>query len=160
MCPTAAWHTEGKTQPGASDQELLADPIITSGTQSLCLWLQEDESLHQDACGIIDVLVGLIDKGHSSGLDYGIWGLPALEAMLDTDKGKEAFAACKGWDVVAKRLESLQKSLDQKGSGKDATGRLQDANNDLAVLRLAAPNKAQEWEFAHARFVARIESAT
>ena len=90
LCPTSAWHvSNGKKE---TPSQLLLDPIVLSGSQALCMWLQEDESCQDDASGIMDVLLGLIKEGRNHQVDYESWVQPAIEALLETDKGRLQFA--------------------------------------------------------------------
>lgn len=143
--------------PSLRDRELPVDPTIMSGTQSLCLWIQEDESLHSEACGIIDVLVGLLRECKGFEVDYGIWTLPALEALLNSDKGKEECVRFGLFDVVQSRLEALGRQLVGDSTAKLDTRVLQDANNDLAVMSATDSMRANAWITSNFSLVGRIE---
>ena len=152
LCPTSAWHVGTKSLPQTGDdQKLLLDPSIISGSQSLSLWLQEDETLHSDACGIMDVFLGLIKEGKHADVDYGTWLMPAILALSSSEKGREEFNRYNGYNVVRERLETL------KVNAKVAEH--QDANNDLEIMRIVAPEKTDSWERAHIPLVNKILSA-
>lgn len=101
LCPTLAWHVGTKTlQNKESEAQLLLDPTILSGTQALAMWLTEDESMHKDACGIMDVLLGLVKEGRKVGIDYESWIVPAIEALFESEKGQQQFKHFGGAKII------------------------------------------------------------
>lgn len=139
--------------------DILQDPVLISSTQSLCLWLQEDESLHSEACGLMDVFLGLLRPDTESEIDYGAWIIPAIHALIDSEKGREQFAFYKGYNTIRGRLEVLEKRLSSRDADTVTMAILQDASIDLELLRDADPRKTEKWEELHRSLVSRIELA-
>lgn len=130
------------------ENPLPLDATIISGTQSLGIWLQEDESLHSEACGVMDVLLGLIKEGPAFKIDYGAWLTPAVLALISTEKGREEFIRHDGYSVIKERLEKLRPSA--------PVAELENANHDLEILRSIAPSQTERWEHTHAVLVDKI----
>ncbi|KAH0562935.1 hypothetical protein GP486_002495 [Trichoglossum hirsutum] len=101
---------------GTLEGGMAQDHLTLAAVRTLALWLREDESdtLRQEASGIMDVLLGLYDL--SSGnpppgtgredirlIDFRPAVLTALEGILATDGGVEAFQETDGWGILWQR---------------------------------------------------------
>lgn len=95
------------------------DPLTLAQTRTLALWLREDdnEALRKEAAGIVDVFLALYNCAQSADddeddddvelLDFKSPVLIALEGVMVTSEGVEAFLANEGWEVLVKDLQSL-----------------------------------------------------
>lgn len=140
--------------------DILKDPSLISGTQALALWLEEDESAHRDANGIMDVFLGMIKESHTSGLDYGLWLIPPIQALLQSEKGLDQFSHFNGTKFILDRLDEAQGMINHKSYDSNTLGvRLQTAALELEILYHAAPEKVDQWEQSHRSLVARIQAS-
>lgn len=159
MCATADWHGDDSTRKSWTIRETLQDLLLLSSSQSLCLWLQEDESLHNEACGLMDVFLGLVQPDLQSETDYGTWIIPAIYALIDSEKGREQFSFFNGYKIIRSRLESLNQKLSSGESDIVTMAILQDAAVELEILRHSNPGKTAKWEETHKSLIGRIEMA-
>lgn len=93
-----AWTT---TLPGGLER----DPLIIGAVRALSLWLREDESLRKEAGGLMDLFLGLWEKGSDVGVDYRIWLIGALEGVLEERNGREMFLKLRGWELLWEDLK-------------------------------------------------------
>ncbi|KAI9799094.1 MAG: hypothetical protein M1833_004288 [Piccolia ochrophora] len=114
----------------SKDSGILADPLILAAIRTLSLWLREDDndSLRREGAGITDVLLGLYgsssqasetDNEHS--LDFRSPVLLALEGILATDAGLEAFLTNNGWATLWKDLQPMTKPPSTSPSTSNTT---------------------------------------
>jgi len=114
-----------KKQPEGSDTPLAlawenptipvtGDPIIIAGLRTLAIWLREDEndSLRKEAAGIMDVLLALYSNSGIEALDvtasdFRLTVLMALEAILETEDGVQAFLENGGKAALTSDLQRL-----------------------------------------------------
>lgn len=157
--PNSVHHVGPDAVPSHSDKNLPVDATILAGTQSLCLWLQEDESVQSDACGIMDALIGLIKESSAFHVNYATWILPAIEALLELDKGRAEFARLDGFDVVKAQLLALSKIVTAGFKTTSLDRVSQDANKCLSVMVAADPAKADAWMQSNERFIAMLETS-
>lgn len=99
------------------------DPLTLAQTRTLALWLREDdnEALRKEAAGIVDVFLALYNSAQSADddndmglLDFKSPVLIALEGVIVTSAGVEAFLANEGWEALVKDLQSLLGSGGEK----------------------------------------------
>ena len=73
--------------------------------RALAFWLREDESLREEAGGIVDVFLGLWTRGPEAGVDYRPWIVAAFEGVVKERHGREVFVQLKAWRVVWEDLK-------------------------------------------------------
>ncbi|KAK7737849.1 hypothetical protein SLS62_011429 [Diatrype stigma] len=86
-----------------------ADPFTLSALRAIALWLRDDDgdALRTEAAGLMDMLMELYQGGGDGGQDYRLPILAALEGILRTERGIEAFNAHDGWSVISRDLLSI-----------------------------------------------------
>ncbi|KAI9789977.1 MAG: hypothetical protein M1835_001290 [Candelina submexicana] len=87
------------------------DPLTLAAVHALALWLREDEneSLRSEAAGICDVLLSLFSLGEQD-VDFRQPVLTALEGIVATSSGIEAFVAADGWEILFTDLRDIMLS--------------------------------------------------
>ncbi|KAL9039417.1 MAG: hypothetical protein Q9214_004888, partial [Letrouitia sp. 1 TL-2023] len=128
------------------------DPLTLAQTRTLALWLREDdnEALRKEAAGIVDVFLALYncaqgaDDDDAELLDFQSPVLIALEGVMVTSEGVEAFLANEGWEVLVKDLQSLL------GSGGEKKKRWTRGMGIVRVLQAVAESEEvgpakEEW---------------
>lgn len=107
----------------------------------------------------MDVFLGLVQPDLQSETDYGTWIIPAIYALIDSEKGREQFSFFNGYKIVRGRLESLNQKLSSGESDIVTMAILQDAAVELEILRHSNPGKTAKWEETHKSLIGRIEMA-
>ena len=134
----AGLHPEARPGPGkcqsghtplsltwdSSDGGVPLDPMILAAVQYLALWLREDENenLRREATGILDVLLGLYafdcddaretdEKAGTGTPDFTSPVLVALEGILVSEEGIEAFQRENGWELLSHDLSTILSRL-------------------------------------------------
>ncbi len=84
-----------------------ADPIILAGIRALAIWIREDENenLRNETAGLMDMLVELYKSSSEGALDFRYPILLALEGIIVTEEGLDAFLGQDGWQVVFEDLQ-------------------------------------------------------
>ncbi|RYP47406.1 hypothetical protein DL768_006521 [Monosporascus sp. mg162] len=110
---TLAWDSK--------DDDAAADPFTLSALRAIALWLRDDDGdvLRKEAAGLMDMLMELYQRSStitttppsaSSSRDRQDYRLPilaALEGILRTSKGIEAFDSHGGWQVLSRDLVAV-----------------------------------------------------
>lgn len=107
------------------DGSAAADPFTLSALRAIALWLRDDDgdALREEAAALMDMFIELYQRSFSSsssvwlllppsgssndettGQDYRLPILAALEGILRTEDGVEAFNAHDGWRTLSKDL--------------------------------------------------------
>ncbi|KAI9791126.1 MAG: hypothetical protein M1816_004357 [Peltula sp. TS41687] len=134
------------------------DPLTLAAIQYLALWLREDdgEILRREAAGILDVLLGLYDahdgeQAHQryDSLEYKSPVLLALQGVLDTEDGMDAFLREDGWAVLSKDLITIIHQI-SAGNADTHAGELIRAVQIVDILDSVQEHKAgdeirEEW---------------
>ena len=130
---TISWDSATASMPN--------DPLTLSQLRTLALWLREDdnERLRTEAAGIVDVLLGLYvlkDESH----EFRSPALIALEGIITTAEGVEAFLVADGWEILVNDLRSILTS------GEDAARGIQIVRVllDVSESEVSGPTR-QEW---------------
>jgi hypothetical protein len=86
--------------------DISADTLVLSGIRTLAIWLREDynENLRKEALGLMDMLTELYQNGSSAALDFRFPILMALESIITTEDGADAFLNQGGWEILSKDL--------------------------------------------------------
>jgi hypothetical protein len=114
---TLAWDS---AEDVASD-----DPLILAAVRMVAIWLREDENdmLRMEASGLLDMLLDLYRASPSGKLDFRSSVLVALEGILATQTGPEAFLANDGWKtLVDDMLMVLQHSTRENDEEETSRG--------------------------------------
>ncbi|KXJ94259.1 Neurochondrin-domain-containing protein [Microdochium bolleyi] len=102
---TLAWDSKGDNAS--------TDPLTLSAIRAIALWLRDDDgdTLREQGAGLVDMLLELYQsstptptKSNPQGLDYRLPALTALEGILRTSVGIEAFNTENGWQILTKDL--------------------------------------------------------
>ncbi|KAI9723390.1 MAG: hypothetical protein M1812_001274 [Candelaria pacifica] len=88
------------------------DPLTLAAIHTFALWLREDEneSLRSEAAGICDILLSLFALGDED-VDFRQPVLTALEGIVATSAGIEAFLAADGWTIL---FTDLRQTINSK----------------------------------------------
>lgn len=148
--------------------DVRADPLILAGIRAIAIWIREDDNdnLRNETAGLMDMFVELY-KGSSTGIvDFRYPVLLALESIMVTEEGIDAFLAQNGWQIISDDLKTVLKDTlntsapDKKTVEADANRGLQIVRVLLAVLdheHITAPEEA--W-MANIAVAAGIKVAT
>lgn len=100
----------------AKDADTAADPFTLAALRAIALWLRDDDgdALREEAVGLMDMFLELYQRSASSPLlpsgahqDYRLPVLAALEGVLRTPTGLEAFRAHDGWQTLSRDLLAI-----------------------------------------------------
>lgn len=87
------------------------DPLIFAGIRSLAIWIREDENenLRCESAGLMDMLIDLynIDESEKDSFDFRYSIALALEGILTTQDGVDAFLRQGGWQIFEKDLNKI-----------------------------------------------------
>ncbi|EDN92968.1 hypothetical protein SS1G_08833 [Sclerotinia sclerotiorum 1980 UF-70] len=92
-----------------------ADPLILASIRALAIWTREDENenLRKESAGMMDMFIELYKLRNKDEPDFRYPVLLALEGIMTTEDGVEAFLNQDGWQVVSEDLASIvSKSTD------------------------------------------------
>ncbi|CAD6568995.1 MAG: hypothetical protein ASARMPRED_002264 [Alectoria sarmentosa] len=83
------------------------DPLTLCQLRALSLWLRDEENdaLRREAAGIMDVLLALYRDTSDQDFRYPV--LLALEGIIETPDGVEAFFREEGWAIFAADLQEI-----------------------------------------------------
>ncbi|KAI1393829.1 DUF1941-domain-containing protein [Hypoxylon trugodes] len=96
---TLAWDSK--------DESAATDAFILSAIRAIAIWLRDDDGdvLRKEGAGLMDMFMELYQSSSTSsqlnGLDYRLPILAAVEGVLQTSKGIEAFNSHNGWRILA-----------------------------------------------------------
>ncbi|RYP67291.1 hypothetical protein DL771_007309 [Monosporascus sp. 5C6A] len=111
---TLAWDSK--------DGDAADDPFTLSALRAIALWLRDDDGdvLRKEAAGLMDMLMELYQRSSTTTTttppsasssrdrpDYRLPILAALEGILRTSKGVEAFDAHGGWQILCRDLAAV-----------------------------------------------------
>ncbi|KAI8958796.1 DUF1941-domain-containing protein [Daldinia sp. FL1419] len=92
----------------AKDESAATDAFILSAIRAIALWVRDDDGdvLRKEGAGLMDMFMELYQSSGSnssqpSGLDYRLPILAALEGVVRTSKGIEAFNSYDGWKTLS-----------------------------------------------------------
>ncbi|KAI2463004.1 DUF1941-domain-containing protein [Annulohypoxylon bovei var. microspora] len=112
----------------AKDDSATTDSFILSAIRAIALWVRDDDGdiLRKEGSGLMDMFMELYQSSSSTssqptGLDYRLPILAALEGILRTSKGIDAFNSHDGWVTLSR---DMLKILDESS----APGILQEAD--------------------------------
>lgn len=136
---------------------MFSDSLILAQLSCSSLWLRDEENdtLRQEAAGITDVLLALYERGEDSKAlgenEQNARGgnkifrstvLVALEGVIETPAGVEAFLHEDGWNILAKDLVENAENVQEHPQGIEIIRVL------LAVLESCSVRPAkEEWMF-------------
>lgn len=88
--------------------EAAKDPLTLSQLRTLALWLREDDNdaLREEASSLISVFLTLYALDNQS-IEFRSPILIALEGILNTLEGVEAFMAADGWNILTSDLQNI-----------------------------------------------------
>ncbi|KAI1457227.1 DUF1941-domain-containing protein [Annulohypoxylon moriforme] len=95
----------------AKDESAATDAFILSAIRAIALWVRDDDGdiLRKECSGLMDMFIELYQSSGSTstqpnGLDYRLPILAALEGVLRTKKGIDAFSSNDGWAILSRDL--------------------------------------------------------
>ncbi|KAI1758797.1 DUF1941-domain-containing protein [Hypoxylon sp. FL1150] len=113
---TLAWDTK--------DESAATDAFVLSAIRAIALWVRDDDGdiLRKEAAGLMDMFMELYHNSSSAasqpnGLDYRLPVLAALEGVLRTPEGIEAFNSHDGWRILSR---DLLKILEESSTATEA----------------------------------------
>jgi hypothetical protein len=85
------------------------DLLVLASIKTLAMWIREDENenLRNECAGIMDLLIELYKSTIPKTLDFRYPILLALEVILVTDDGVDAFLEQDGWQILMVDLEAI-----------------------------------------------------
>ena len=131
LLPTADDNEEEEQKTDALDRadtvDTVGDQLIVSAVSYVALWLREDENeeLRKEAAGILDVFLALYQASDGyqdrtaanatlRAIDSASFKSPvlvALEGILTSEDGIEAFERARGWGVLAADLSGIMRNV-------------------------------------------------
>ncbi|KAF7889039.1 hypothetical protein EAF00_009339 [Botryotinia globosa] len=83
--------------------KVTVDPLILASIRALAIWIREDENenLRKESAGMMDMFVELYKISGMDEPDFRYPILLALEGIMTTEDGVEAFLNQDGWQVVS-----------------------------------------------------------
>ncbi|KAI2630645.1 DUF1941-domain-containing protein [Hypoxylon sp. NC1633] len=103
---TLAWDTK--------DEGAATDAFILSAIRAIALWVRDDDGdvLRKEGAGLMDMFMELYQSSGSTqfqpdGLDHRLPVLAALEGILRTSKGVDAFHSYDGWRILSGDLAQI-----------------------------------------------------
>jgi hypothetical protein len=123
------------------------DPSILAAVRTVAIWLREDENdvLRKEATGLLDMLMDLYRSNRSGKLDFRSSVLVALEGIMATEAGPEAFLANDGWKtLVDDMLMVLQRSTRESDENEAARG-IDAVRILLAIVEAETSGTREDW---------------
>lgn len=110
------------------------DPLILASVRMLSIWIREDEneSLRRESAGIMDMLIELYKTSSPDALDFRYPILMALEVILTTEDGLDAFLEQDGWIALAQDLATIFQGI----SNEDLVSCSSEASRGLEIVRV------------------------
>jgi Neurochondrin len=100
--------------------DVSTDSLVLSSIRTLAIWLHEDdnESLRKETLGLMDMFIELYENSSSAALNFRFPILMALESIINTDGGADAFINQGGWEILSQDLarstnETLQRETNE-----------------------------------------------
>lgn len=123
------------------------DPFTLSALRALSLWLREDENdtLREKATGLIDMLMDLYQSSSSGELDFRSPVLVALEALVETDQGREILIQHEGWKVLSSDLTSILQDPSRLSLDEEASRGIDIVRILLPIVEQERTGTAEEW---------------
>ncbi|TGO38163.1 hypothetical protein BHYA_0080g00110 [Botrytis hyacinthi] len=86
--------------------KVTVDPLILASIRALAIWIREDENenLRKESAGMMDMFIELYKISSMDEPDFRYPILLALEGIMTTEDGVEAFLNQDGWQVVSEDL--------------------------------------------------------
>ena len=113
------------------------DPLVLAAVRALAIWIREDENenLRNESAGLMDMLIELYKSSFRGTVDFRYPSLLALEGIVITDVGVEAFLGQDGWQVVFEDLRQTIKNV----SGQhlfDTPAVFAEASRGIQIVRI------------------------
>ncbi|ESZ97792.1 hypothetical protein SBOR_1801 [Sclerotinia borealis F-4128] len=91
------------------EDNVTTDPLILASIRGLAIWIREDENenLRKESAGMMDMFIELYKISNKDEPDFRFPILLALEGIMTTEDGVEAFLNQDGWQVVSEDLASI-----------------------------------------------------
>ncbi|KAI1212419.1 DUF1941-domain-containing protein [Annulohypoxylon truncatum] len=111
----------------AKDERAATDAFILSAIRAIALWVRDDDGdvLRKEGSGLMDMFMELYQSSSSTssqpnGLDYRLPILAALEGILRTSKGIDAFNSHDGWAILSRDMLKILEESSSPGTLQDA----------------------------------------
>jgi len=117
--------------------DVSSDPLILAGIRALAIWIREDdnENLRNETTGLMDMFMELYHTGFTGKFDYRYPILLALEGIMTTEDGVEAFLGQNGWAILSDDLQSICSSLSGQ-SRTEVVLATSEAGRGLQIIRV------------------------
>ncbi|CAD6445069.1 35366ff8-8604-47d7-a34b-0c372026f106 [Sclerotinia trifoliorum] len=115
-----------------------ADPLILASIRALAIWIREDENenLRKESAGMMDMFIELykLSNKDEPGFRYPV--LLALEGIMTTEDGVEAFLNQDGWQAVSEDLASIVSKSTDISSTNNHSIIISEAARGLQIVRV------------------------
>jgi len=113
------------------------DPLILAGIRTLAIWIREDENetLRNESAGLLDMLLELYKMSSLKTAECRYPILLALEVIMTTEDGVDAFLGQDGWQVVFTDLEAILRSIPGEPNLNNSSI-MSDAARGLQIIRV------------------------
>lgn len=114
-----------------------ADPLILASIRALAIWIREDENenLRKESAGMMDMFIELYKISDKEEPDFRYPILLALEGIMTTEDGVEAFLNQDGWQVVSEDLASILSKTETSTIGTQSII-IAEAARGLQIVRI------------------------
>jgi hypothetical protein len=117
--------------------DVKSDPLILAGIRTIAVWIREDDNdnLRNECAGLMDMFMELYQDSSdvSSIFRYPI--LLALEGIMMTEEGIDAFLAQEGWQIVSEDLNSILKNASENNINSSIPTE-DNSNRGLQIVRV------------------------
>ncbi|KAJ8068250.1 hypothetical protein OCU04_003817 [Sclerotinia nivalis] len=115
-----------------------ADPLILASIRALAIWIREDENenLRKESAGMMDMFIELYKISNKDEPDFRYPILLALEGIMTTEDGVEAFLNQGGWQVVFEDLASIFSKSTDVSSTNNHSIIISEAARGLQIVRV------------------------
>ncbi|QSZ37717.1 hypothetical protein DSL72_008816 [Monilinia vaccinii-corymbosi] len=114
------------------------DPLVLSSIRGLAIWIREDENenLRKESAGMMDMFIELYKISIKDEPDFRYPILLALEGIMTTEDGVEAFLNQDGWQAVFEDLASIIIKAADTSSIQNHTLLSAEAARGLQIVRI------------------------
>ncbi|KAI9641206.1 hypothetical protein NHQ30_010006 [Ciborinia camelliae] len=120
------------------EDNVTADPLILASIRALAIWIREDENenLRKESAGMMDMFIELYKISYKEEPDFRYPILLALEGIMTTEDGVEAFLNQDGWQVVCEDLASILGKTFDTSNIKNHSLVITEASRGLQIVRI------------------------
>ncbi|KAH9900650.1 DUF1941-domain-containing protein [Xylariomycetidae sp. FL2044] len=136
----------------ARDESAATDSFTLSAIRALALWLRDDDGdmLRKEGAGLMDMFMELYQNSSTpssssftNNIDFRLPILAALEGILQTSNGIEAFHANEGWKVITRDLVGILDGTSSASGHHDADAILRGSRICLVLLQVITESSSE-----------------